>query len=137
MEQSVYSSKQVICFFSFSGWNKVVIEKLSCLFDNESNTLLTFTTQFYAETQRQEYSFLSAIPQEWKTKLKQQCFLSLTEYVTFSIEKLTCKTICNTSLNHQHFPPPTAELNEDSLNMALTSKEDKKYTHFLFVLQMK
>ena len=28
--------------FFFSGWNKVGIEKLSCLFDNKSNTLLTF-----------------------------------------------------------------------------------------------
>ena len=28
----------------FPGWNKVGIEKLYCLFDNQSNTLLTFTT---------------------------------------------------------------------------------------------
>jgi len=31
-----------------------------------------------------------------------------TEYVPFAIEKLTCKTIYYTLLNHQHFPPPTA-----------------------------
>ena len=28
--------------------------------------------------------------------------------VPLSIEKFTCKTIYNTLLNHQHFPPPTA-----------------------------
>ena len=57
----------------------------------------------------QYYSLLSAIPKEWKTLLKQECFLPSTEYVPLSIEKLTCKTIYNTLLNHQHFPPPTAE----------------------------
>ena len=81
------------------------------------------------------YSLLSAIPQEWKTMLKQECSLPSTEYVSLSIEKLTCKIIYNTLLNYQHFPPPTAE--KDSLNMALTFKKDKKYTYFLFVLQMK
>ena len=57
----------------------------------------------------QYYSLLSTIPQEWKTMLKQECFLLSTEYVPFAIEKLTCKTIYNTLLNHQHFPPPAAE----------------------------
>ena len=97
----------------FSGWNKAGIEKLSSLFDNESNTLLTFTTfkQKYNVKSNflQYYSLLSAIPQEWKTMLKQECFIPSTEYVPLSIEKLTCKTIYNTLLNHQHFPPPTAE----------------------------
>ena len=41
--------------------------------------------------------------------LKQECSLPSTEYVSLSIEKLTCKIICNTLLNYQHFPPPTAE----------------------------
>ena len=57
----------------------------------------------------QYYSLLSAIPQEWKTMLKQECLPPSTEYVPLAIEKLTCKTIYNTLLNHQHFPPPTAE----------------------------
>ena len=64
-----------------------------------------------------------------------ECSLTSTEYVSLSIEKLTCKIIYNTLLNYQHFPPPTAE--KDALNMALTFKKDKKYTYFLFVLQMK
>ena len=41
--------------------------------------------------------------------LKQECLPTSTEYVPLAIEKLTCKTIYNTLLNHQHFPPPTAE----------------------------
>jgi len=32
-----------------------------------------------------------------------------TEYMALANEKLTCKTIYNTILNHQHLPPPTAE----------------------------
>ena len=38
MKQSVYSSRQVIYFFL--RWKKVGIENISCLFDNQSNTLL-------------------------------------------------------------------------------------------------
>ena len=54
----------------------------------------------------QYYSLLSAIPQEWKAMLKQECSLPSTEYVSLSIEKLTCKIIYNT---YQHLPLPTAE----------------------------
>ena len=36
-------------------------------------------------------------------------FLPSTEYVSLATEKLTCKTIYNTLLKHQHLPPPTAE----------------------------
>ena len=97
----------------FLGWKKVGIEKLSCLFDNENNTLLTFTTFIQKCNVKgnflQYHSLLSAIPQEWKTLLKQECFLLSTEYVPLAIEKLTCKIIYNTLLNHQHLPPPTAE----------------------------
>ena len=97
----------------FPAWNKVGTEKLSCLFDNEGNTLLSLTTFMQKYNVKcnflQYYSLLSAIPQEWKTMLKQECSLPSTEYVTPSIEKLTCKIIYNTLLNHQHFPPPTAE----------------------------
>ena len=57
----------------------------------------------------QYYSLLSAIPQEWKTMLKQECFLPSIEYVPLAIEKLTCKTIYNTLLKHQHLAPLTAE----------------------------
>lgn len=38
--------------------------------------------------------------------LKQECFLTSTEYVPLAI---TCKTIYNTLLNHQHFSPSTTE----------------------------
>ena len=97
----------------FPGWNKVGIEKLSCLFDNESNTMMSFSTFMHKYNIKsnflQYYSLLSAIPQEWKTMLKQECSLPSTEYVSFSIEKLTCKIIYNTLLNYQHFLPPTAE----------------------------
>jgi len=96
----------------FPGWKKVGIENLSCLFDNESNTLMTVTTfmqKYITSNFLQYYSLLSAIPQEWKTMLKQECLLLSTEYVTLAIGKLTGKTIYNTLLNHQHFPPPTAE----------------------------
>ena len=97
----------------FSGWQKVGIENLLCLFDNESNTLMTFTTfmQKYKVKGNflQYYSLLSALPQEWKTMLKQECSLPATEYIPLAIEKLTCKRINNTLLNHQHLPPPTAE----------------------------
>ena len=40
---------------------------------------------------------------------KQKCSLPPTEYVPFAIEKLACKTVCNTLFNQQHFPPSTAE----------------------------
>jgi len=97
----------------FPGWKKVSIENLLCLFDNKSNTLMTFTTFMQKCNVKsnflQYYSLLSAIPQEWKTMLKQECLLPSTEYILLAIEKLTCKTIYNTLLNHQHFPPPTAE----------------------------
>ena len=97
----------------FPAWNKVGIEKLSCLLDTEGNTLLSLTTFMQKYNVKcnflQYYSLLSAIPQEWKTMLKQECSLPSTEYVTPSIEKLTCKIIYDTLLNHQHFPPPTAE----------------------------
>ena len=89
--------------------------KLKCsLFENESNTLLTFTTfmqKYNVKSNFLQYyvAFYLQIPQEWKTLLTQECFLPSTEYVPLSIEKLTCKTIYNTLLNHQHFPPPTAE----------------------------
>ena len=97
----------------FPGWKKVGIENLSCFFDNESNTLMTFTTfmQKYNVTSNflQYYSLLSAIPQEWKTMPKQECLLPSTKCIPLAIEKLTCKTIYNTLLNHQHLPLPTAE----------------------------
>ena len=41
--------------------------------------------------------------------LKQECLLPSTEYMPLAIEKLTCKIIYNTLLNHQHLTPPTAE----------------------------
>ena len=97
----------------FPVWKKIGIENLSCLFDNEGKTLMTFSTfmQKYNVKSNflQYYSLLSAIPQEWKTMLKQECLPPSTEYVPLAIEKITCKTIYNTLLNHQHFPPPTAE----------------------------
>ena len=125
MEQSVCSSKQVICFFP--GWNKFGIEKLSCLFDNEGNTLLSFTTFMQKYNIKcnflQYYNLLSAIPQEWKTMLKLECFLPSTEYVTLSIERSHAKQftilypITSTSLLQLQ--------RKDSLNMALTFKKDK------------
>ena len=54
--------------FFFLGWNKVGIERLFCLFDNESNTFLTFTTFMEKDNFKSNfllyYSLLSAIPQE-------------------------------------------------------------------------
>ena len=41
--------------------------------------------------------------------LKQECLPPSTEYVPLAVEKLKCKAIYNTLLNHQHFPPPTVE----------------------------
>lgn len=49
------------------------------------------------------------MPQKWKAMLKQECSLPSTEYVSLSIEKLTCKIIYNTLFNYQHLPPPTAK----------------------------
>jgi len=65
--------------------------------------------------------------------LKQECLLPSTECIPLAIKKLPCKTIYNTLLNHQSLPPPTEVL----LNMDLPFKKDKKFTHFLFVLQLK
>ena len=77
------------------------------------DTIMTFTTFMQKYNVKgnflQYYSLLSAILQEWKTMLKQECFLLSTECIPLAIEKLTCKTIYNTLLNHQHLPPPTAE----------------------------
>ena len=72
-------------------WKKVDIDNLSCLFDNEGNTLTTFTTfmQKYNVKSNflQYYSLLSAIPQEWKTAmLKQECLPPSTEYTPLAIE---------------------------------------------------
>ena len=41
--------------------------------------------------------------------LKQEFLLRSSEYVPLAVENFTCKTIYNTLLNHQHFPPPTAK----------------------------
>ena len=41
--------------------------------------------------------------------LKQECSLPWTEYISLSIEKLTCKIIYYILLNNQHRPTPTAE----------------------------
>ena len=41
--------------------------------------------------------------------LKEECFLPSTEHVPLAIEKLICKTIYHTLLQHQHPPSPTAE----------------------------
>ena len=40
---------------------------------------------------------------------KQEFLLPSTEYMPPTMEKLTCKIIYNTLLNHQLLPPPTAE----------------------------
>ena len=75
---------------------KVTLSQLLCRNTTSSNFL-------------QYYSLLSAIPQKWKTMLKEKGFLPSTEYTPLSIEKLTCKTIYSTLPSHQHFPPPTAK----------------------------
>ena len=58
----------------FPGWKKVGIENLSCLFENESNTLMIFTTFMQKCNVKsnflQYYNLLSAIPQEWRPMLK-------------------------------------------------------------------
>jgi len=70
----------------------------------------TFMQKYNAKSNfLQYYSLLSAILQNQKTVLKQECLLPSTEYVPLEIEKVTCKTIDNTLLNQQHFPPPTAD----------------------------
>ena len=84
------------------------------IFDNESSAWMTFTSFMQKYNVKstnflQYYSLLSAIPQEWKSMLKQECLPPSTEYEPLAIEKLTCKTIYNTLLYHEHFPPPTAE----------------------------
>ena len=47
--------------------------------------------------------------------LKQECLPPSTEYEPLAIEKLTCKTIYNTLLDHEHFPPPTERKTERKL----------------------
>ena len=135
--EPVYSSKQVICFSLFG--KKKGIENLLSLFDNEGNTLMTFSTfmQKYNVKSNflQYYSLLSAIPREWKTMLKQECLPPSTEYVSLAIEKLTWKTIYNTLLNHQPFPPPTAE--RRLIERGFSFKKDKKSTRFLLVSLMR
>ena len=64
---------------------------------------------FYVEIQRQEQFSTVLQPSICNTTGKQECFLPPTQNVPLSIQKLTCKTIYNTLLNYQHFPPPTAE----------------------------
>ena len=86
----------------------------------------------------QYYSLLSAIPQEWKSMLKQVCLLPSTEYVPYAIEKLTYKTIYNTLLEHEHFPPPTERNTQRKLiERDISVQESQETTDFLFVSQMK
>ena len=109
MEQSVYSSKQVICcFLSLVGKKRPMFSttKLTpCWLSQPSCRNITSRLIFYSIT----VSLLSAIPQKGKTMLKQECFLPSTQYVPLAIEKLTCKTIYNALFKHQHIFPPTAE----------------------------
>ena len=125
MEQPVFRVNKLSVFFPV--WKKVGMDNLLCLFDKEGNTLMTFSTFLRKYNVKsnfvQYYSLLSAIPQEWKTILKQECLPPSTEHVPLAIEKLTCKTINNTLLNHQHFPPPTEE---DSLNAFFSFLERQK-----------
>ena len=65
--------------------------------------------------------------------LKQECSLPSTEYVSLSIEKLTCKIIYNTLLNYQHFPPPTAE--KRLIEYGFNFQERQKIYLLPFVLQ--
>ena len=62
--------------------------------------------------------------------LKQECLP-----LPLAIEKLTGKTIYNTLLYHEHFPPPTAERN--SLSAALAFKEDAKSLSFRVTNEVK
>ena len=115
----------------FPGWKKIGIENLSCVFDNKSNTLMTFTTfmqKYNVNINFLQYcSLLSAIPQEWKTMLKQECFLPrqlntwhLPSKSSHAKQFTILYSITSTSLLQLQ--------RKDSLNMALS------FTHFLFVL---
>ena len=93
-----------------------VLKNSPAFLTTRSNTLLTFPifTQKYNVKSNflQYYSLFSATPKEWKAMLKQKCSLPSTEYVSLSIEKLTCKKIYKlfySLLNYRHLPPPTAE----------------------------
>ena len=71
--------------------------------------------------------------------IAKECLLPTTEYILYAIEKLTCKTIYNTSLNHQHLPPPTADKRLIEHGFIFQDRQKNLVTSFsdLFVLQMK
>jgi len=64
--------------------------------------------------------------------LKQECPLPSTEYVPLAIEKVTCKTIYNTVLNHQHFLLQLQR--EDSLTATLSFKKGKLTNQMWFTV---
>ena len=123
----------------FPGRAKVGIENLSCLFDNESRKLMTFTSfmQKYNVKSNflQYYILLSAMQQEWNLCKNRNVFYRqlnmnhLQPKNSHAKQFIILYSITSTSLLQLQ--------RENSLNAAKAFKKDEKSTHFLFVSQMR
>ena len=95
----------------FQSWHRAGIYKLSSLVDKESKQFLSFTAfeqKFGVRCNFLQYhGLLSAIPSDWKMYLKLEQQAATVNLP--AIDKLTCKAIYKSLVDHQNFSPPTTE----------------------------
>ena len=95
----------------FRSWHQAGICKLSSLLDESNTRFLTFNEflrKFKVKCNFLQYhSLVSAMPSVWKKYLKQEEQAATVNLL--AIDKLTCKTIYGSLIDHQHLSSPTAE----------------------------
>ena len=95
----------------FRSWHQAGICKLSSLLDESDTRFLTFNEflrKFKVKCNFLQYhGLVSAMPSVWKKYLKQEEQAATVNLL--AIDKLTCKTIYGSLIDHQHLSPPTAE----------------------------
>ena len=95
----------------FRSWHQAGICKLSSLLDESNTRFLTFNEflrKFKVKCNFLQYhGLVSAMPSVWKKYLKQEEQAATVNLL--AIDKLTCKTIYGSLIDHQHLSPSTAE----------------------------
>ena len=95
----------------FRSWHQTGICKLSSLLDESNTRFLTFNEflrKFKVKCNFLQYhGLVSAMLSVWKKYLKQEEQAATVNLL--AIDKLTCKTIYGSLIDHQHLSPPTAE----------------------------
>ena len=90
----------------FQSWHQARICKLSSLFD-ESNTRFLSFNKFLRKFKVKCNFLLSAMSSVWKKYLKQEEQAATVNLL--AVDKLMCKTIYRSLIDHQNLSPPMAE----------------------------